>query len=100
MPEELDDIIHQKTRLRIMSYLAAAGEVDFLTLTRDLELTNGNLSIHSVLLEKAGYLEVEKSFVGRKSRTVYRITAVGQQAFRRYVEEIESVLRRGMEGQV
>jgi DNA-binding MarR family transcriptional regulator len=90
---DLDETIHQKTRLAIMSYLAAVGEADFLDLKRRLSLSDGNLSVHTGLLEKKGLLEVEKSFVGKKTRTLYRITGEGRKAFDAYVSELEAVLR-------
>jgi DNA-binding MarR family transcriptional regulator len=97
MLRDIDETIHQKTRLRMMSYLAAVGEADFLTLKADLKLTDGNLSIHSTVLEKAGFIEVEKTFAGRKPRTTYRITSKGRKAFEEYVSELEGILRGGVE---
>lgn len=90
---ELDDTIHQKTRLLIMSHLAAVGETDFLAMKRTLHLTDGNISIHVGILEKKGYIEIEKSFVGKKTRTIYRITPAGRKAFAAYVSELEAILR-------
>ena len=92
---EIDETIHQKTRLRIMSYLAAVGETDFLTLKRLLNLSDGNLSVHTSILEDKGFIECEKSFVGKKTRTIYRITRSGRRAFEAYVAQIESILRGG-----
>ena len=93
MANEIDDTIHQKTRLAIMAHLAARGETDFLTLKRTLNLTDGNISIHAGILEGKNLIEAEKSFVGRKTRTLYRITAEGRKAFKEYVAELESMLR-------
>jgi len=93
MPGEIDEIIHQKNRLVIMAHLAAVGESDFLELKRALGLTDGNLSIHTGVLENSGYIESEKSFVGRKTRTTYRITPQGRKAFEEYVLGLEQILR-------
>lgn len=93
MAHEIDDTIHQKTRLAIMAHLAAVGETDFLSLKKTLSLTDGNLSVHSAILEEKGYIETEKSFVGKKTRTIYRITTAGKKAFSDYVTELEKVLR-------
>lgn len=95
MMREIDDTIHQKTRLSIMAHLAAVGESDFLTIRKDLGLTDGNLSIHASILEKKGYIKTDKSFVDRKTRTVYMITAEGRNAFKEYLSELESVLKGG-----
>ncbi|MCX6343666.1 MAG: transcriptional regulator [Armatimonadetes bacterium] len=90
---EIDEAIHQKTRLAIMAHLAVVGETDFLTLRKILSLTDGNLSVHSAILEEKGFIETEKTFVGKKTRTVYRITPTGRKAFQAYVTELESILR-------
>ena len=90
---DIDETIHQKTRLAIMSHLAAVGETDFLTLKRTLGLTDGNISIHAGILESKGFLEIEKSFVGKKTRTTYRITSSGRKAFAEYVGHLEGILR-------
>jgi len=95
MALEIDETIHQKTRLTIMSHLAAVGETDFLTLKRLLNLSDGNLSVHTSILENKGFIECEKSFVGKKTRTIYRITRSGRRAFEAYVAQIESILRGG-----
>lgn len=93
MAHEIDDTIHQKTRLAIMAHLSAVGETDFLSLKKTLNLTDGNLSVHSAILEERGYIKTEKKFVGKKTRTTYLITAVGRKAFQEYVRELESILR-------
>lgn len=93
MALEIDETIHQKTRLTIMSHLAAVGETDFLTLKRILNLSDGNLSVHTSIMEEKGFIESEKSFVGKKTRTTYRITPSGRKAFEAYVEQLESILR-------
>jgi DNA-binding MarR family transcriptional regulator len=95
MAYELDEIIHQKVRLTIMAHLAAVGESDFLTLKKTFNLTDGNLSTHSAILEENGLIETEKTFVGKKTRTAYKITPKGKQAFKEYVAELESVLKGG-----
>ncbi|MCE5323247.1 transcriptional regulator [bacterium] len=93
MDYEIDETIHQKTRLAIMAHLAAVGESDFLTLKRTLNLSDGNLSVHSVVLEDKGLIEVIKSFAGKKTRTTYRITDKGREAFDAYVKKLESILK-------
>lgn len=93
MASQLDETIHQKTRLAIMAHLAARGESDFLSLKSALGLTDGNVSVHTGILQEAGMIEIARSFVGRKTRTVYTITAQGRKAFEDYVAELEAVLR-------
>ena len=92
---DMDETIHQKTRLAIMAHLAAVNETDFLTLKRILGLSDGNLSVHASILEAKGYVEAEKSFVGKKTRTTYSITPAGHKAFAEYVALLEEVLKGG-----
>lgn len=89
---DIDGTIHQKNRLAIMAHLVAVGETDFLTLKKTLGLSDGNLSVHTSILENKGYIEVEKSFVGKKAHTTYRITPKGRKAFGEYVAHLESIL--------
>ncbi|MDW7990722.1 MAG: transcriptional regulator, partial [Anaerolineae bacterium] len=75
---ELDPVIHQPTRLRIMAALVSLNEgdkADFIFLRDLLGLTDGNLSVHLQRLEEAGYVRIEKTFVGRRPKTWVWATA-------------------------
>ena len=63
---KLDEVIHGRVRLGIVAYLASAEVADFTELKEALQTTQGNLSVHLRKLEEAGYVEIEKSFLGRK----------------------------------
>jgi DNA-binding HxlR family transcriptional regulator len=89
----LDDTIHQKARLGIMSTLLALGEADFKLLKETLALSDGNLSTHLALLEERGYLEVHKEFVRRKPHTTYKPTEAGRIAFHNYLLALERIIR-------
>ncbi len=89
----LDDTIHQKVRLGIMSMLLALGEADFKVLKESLTLSDGNLSTHLALLEERGYITVTKEFVRRKPRTSYKPTTAGKMAFERYLHALESIIQ-------
>ncbi len=89
----IDDAIHQKARMGIMSLLLALGEGDFKLLKDTLVLSDGNLSTHLTLLEDRGYVEVHKEFVRKKPRTTYRPTEVGRNAFQRYIAALERIVR-------
>lgn len=91
--QDLDDLLHAKARLGIMTLTVAEGEADFSLLKSRLELTDGNLGAHITILEKAGYVKVQKRFVGRKPKTTVHPTASGRKAFREYLEKLESVIR-------
>jgi len=89
----LDDVIHGRTRLAIVSALAAREPITFAELRDALQLTDGNLSVHARRLEEAGYVSCHKGFEGRVPRTEYRLTAAGRRAFERYLEHIEALLK-------
>lgn len=93
MAHEIDDTIHQKTRLAIMAHLAARGETDFVTVKRTLGLTDGNIAVHTNILAEKSLIEAERSIVGKKTRTVYRITAEGRKAFEQYIADLENILK-------
>jgi DNA-binding MarR family transcriptional regulator len=96
-------LIHQPTRLSIMAALSTREEgakVDFTFLSEELEVTEGNLSSHIRKLEEAGLLNVEKVFVDRKPKTWIALTARGRQAFSRYVEELEKIVRGAGQGEL
>jgi DNA-binding MarR family transcriptional regulator len=94
---ELNEIIHQPVRLRIMAALVsmeAGNEVDFTYLRSLLEVTDGNLGAHLRKLEEAGYIAINKTFVDRKPRTFITVTAEGRKVFQEHVAALESILKR------
>ena len=91
-PVDLDRLIHEPARLVLMANLAVVDEADFVFLSRRTGLTAGNISSHMAKLEDAGYVKVAKGFVGKRPRTVYRITRQGRQAFDRYKVEVAGLL--------
>ncbi len=94
MPE-LDPLIHQPTRLRIMAALVSLSEgdrVDFGFLQELLDLTPGNLSVHLQKLEEAGYVVVEKTFVNRRPKTWIAATSKGRDAFANHVAALEEII--------
>ena len=90
---QLNPVIHERVRLGIVSVLAASRELTFTDVKATLGLTDGNLSVHMRILEKAGYVEVEKSFVDRKPRTALRLSKAGRKAFEGYLEILEQVTK-------
>ncbi len=84
----IDEVIHGRLRLGIMAYLADVEVADFTELKTLLDATQGNLSIHLRKLEDAGYVAIDKSFLGRKPLTRARMTEAGRLAFAAYLEAI------------
>lgn len=91
--ESLDEVIHQKVRLGVMSTLVATGEADFRFLKETLNLTDGNLSIHLTKLEEAGYISVRKEFLRKKPHTTYAPTDRGNGAFQSYLAALERIVK-------
>jgi len=92
--EKLDPIIHPKARLAIVSLLAATESLAFTEMKERLNMTDGNLCVHMRTLEESGYVLVQKSFVNRKPRTEYSLTALGRQAFQRYAEALAEIIKQ------
>lgn len=95
MPD-LDELIHQPVRLRIMAALTSLGpreQVDFSFLKEKLDLTDGNLGAHLRALEEAGYVLVEKTFVERRPKTFLAASATGKKAFTAHVAALQAILK-------
>ena len=94
---ELEQLIHERVRLGIISALAANEFLTFTDLKRLLDTTDGNLSVHALKLEDAKYLVCKKGFEGRTPRTEFRLTPAGRRAFERYLDHMESIIRANRE---
>lgn len=90
---ELDNLIHEKMRLGIVSALAASETLTFSELKELLKTTDGNISVHARRLEEADYIESLKSFEGRIPKTRYRLTVAGRRALERYLDHMEALIR-------
>lgn len=91
---DLDRLIHQSSRLRILTTLAAVEGTDFLYLLRETGLTKGNLSSHLSKLEDAGLVAIDKTYEGKTPLTLCRLTAEGRKRLGRYRDGLRSVLER------
>lgn len=89
---EIDKLIHEPARLAIMAQLYVVQSADFLFLLPQTKLTTGNLSRHISKLEKAGYVNVKKEFVGKKPHTILQLTEEGRTVFRKYVENMKHIM--------
>ncbi|HWA21548.1 MAG TPA: transcriptional regulator [Caulobacterales bacterium] len=90
---EANEIIHQSVRLQIMSALIASSEpLEFTRLKAVARATDGNLGAHLNTLEKAGYVNIHKDFVGKKPRTRASITRAGRHAFQRHIEYLRDIV--------
>ena len=92
---ELDQVIHQPVRLKIMAALKAlppADQIEFVRLKKLVEVTDGNLGAHIQTLEQAGYVAVEKDFADNKPRTRIKLTKQGRRAFEDYVTFLRNII--------
>jgi DNA-binding MarR family transcriptional regulator len=89
---ELDNVIHHRMRLGIVSALAANESLSFNELKALLRTTDGNLSVHARKLEDASYVVCTKSFEGRRPRTEYRLAPAGRRALQRYLSHMEALI--------
>ncbi len=90
--KELDPLLHSQLRLAVMSILMNVDEADFVYLKEKTEATAGNLSVQLDKLSSAGYITIEKGFVGKKARTACRVTDLGREAFENYVAALRTYL--------
>lgn len=94
MFKKLDPLLHSELRLAVMSVLVNCEEADFVYLREATGATAGNLSVQIDKLSTAGYLGVEKHFLGKKPHTVCRITPAGFKAFEDYIDALKSYFNK------
>lgn len=87
----LDRILHEPARLMIVTLLSTVDSADFLYLLHQTGLTKGNLSSHLTKLERAGYVDIAKTFQGKIPVTVCRLTEAGHAAFHRYFDTLKHI---------
>lgn len=90
--KELDPLLHSQLRLAVMSILMNVEDADFTYLKEKTSSTAGNLSVQLDKLSSAGYISMEKGFVGKKTRTTCRVTDRGRNAFEQYVKSLKELL--------
>lgn len=90
---DLDRLVHDRTRLAIVSALAASDPLTFTELKAITETTDGNLSVHTRKLEDAGYISCTKGFEGRMPRTEFALTSAGRKALQKYLDHMEAIIR-------
>ena len=92
MFKPLDPLLHSELRLAVMSLLISADEAEFPYIKEQTDATAGNLSVQIDKLSAAGYIEVEKTFKGKRPCTLCRISEKGRQAFEEYVDALKGYL--------
>ena len=92
MFKPLDPLLHSELRLAVMSLLISVDEAEFPYIKEQTDATAGNLSVQIDKLSAAGYIEVEKTFKGKRPCTLCRISEKGRQAFEEYVDALKGYL--------
>ena len=89
----LDSAVHGPIRLSVLALLRLEGALDFTTLRKRLDVTDGVLGAHLLKLEHAGYVANRRDFIGRRPRTTYRLQASGKTALARYLDAMQRLIQ-------
>ncbi|MGD8456023.1 MAG: transcriptional regulator [Anaerolineales bacterium] len=89
---DIDRVVHAPARLMVLTYLYVVEKADYVSMTHLTGLSWGNLSTHVNKLEEAGYVEIEKKFVGKKPHSILMLTKEGRTAFKAYKKRLSQVL--------
>lgn len=92
--EDLNKAFDNRVRLGIMTILLTQEWCDFTTFKETLGLTDGNLASHIKALEEDGYIEVRKSFIGKKPNSSYRATKKGKKEFLNHLETPQNIIKK------
>jgi DNA-binding MarR family transcriptional regulator len=90
---DLDRLVHDRTRLAIVSALAVNPQLTFNELKGLTGTTDGNLSVHARKLEEGGYVSCTKGFDGRLPKTEFSLTPAGRRALQKYLDHMEAIIR-------
>jgi DNA-binding MarR family transcriptional regulator len=88
---DIDKLIHEPARLKILAQLYVVESADFIFIMRQTGLTQGNVSGHLNKLEDAKYVEIKKGYVGKRPQTMISLTKKGREAFKKYVQSMRQV---------
>jgi DNA-binding MarR family transcriptional regulator len=91
---ELDDVVHQRVRLGVLTIAHEARRVEFGFLRTTLDLTAGNLGQHLTVLEKAGLVHIEKGYEGKRPRTWVSLTPAGAAALRDEIAQLKKLIHQ------
>ena len=89
--DDVDRLVHEPARLKLMALLYVLDSADFTFLMGQTGMTWGNLSTHMSKLEEAEYIEVIKTFKGKRPNTMLRLTDAGRKAFNTYRQQMQQL---------
>ncbi len=90
----IDKILDNRIRLSIFSILVVENDASFKDIKESLGLTDGNMASHIKALEKAAYISVQKSFIGKKPNTKFKATKLGKLAFKKHLNTLEKLINK------
>ncbi len=88
----LDSAVHGPVRLGVMTALQVDGPLDYTTLRKRLDLSDGALGPQLLKLEEIGYIACKKAFVGRRPKSTYRLTPPGRKALLDYLDQLQALI--------
>jgi len=88
---EIDKLIHEPARLKIITQLYVVESADFLFLMRQTGLSQGNVSGHLSKLEDAAYVEIKKGYIGKRPQTIISLTKKGRELFKKYIKNMREL---------
>jgi len=89
---EIDRLVHEPARLMVMASLYVVESADYTYLMRQADITWGNLSAHISKLEEAGYIEIEKTYRGKRPYTLLRMSPHGREVFKEYIKNMKNIM--------
>ena len=90
----LDSVVHGPVRLAVLTALTLDGPLDFTTLKKRLEVSDGAIAPHLRKLTECGYIHCRQTFVGRRPKSTYRISADGRKALTRYLDAMQTLIEK------
>jgi DNA-binding MarR family transcriptional regulator len=87
----LDPLIHAPIRLSIVAFLSEVDQAEFGLVRESVELTAPALSKQVSMLEEAGYVKVDKGYVGKRPRTWLSLTPAGRRAMRQHLDALRAI---------
>jgi len=88
----IDTAVHGPVRLGVLTALQTDGALDFTTLKKRLNVSDGALGLHLQKLEEVRYITCEKAFVGQRPKSTYRITTAGRKSLMNYLGAMQTII--------
>ena len=94
--KNFNKVFESRVRIRVMSILMVNDRVDFKTLKKTLDVTDGNLASHIIALQNKKYIRVKKQFLNKKPNTSYSVSESGKKAFNDHLNALKKIITKGV----